>query len=104
MSPFLNLEILCDNPDAAKLREMGIQNTENEEYRIGFIRLDDIVAIYPRHVADEGTVISLKNGDTIVTTINTHDLWTLLNGWENEKRGFAEDIVAEFVSGLLQRQ
>lgn len=31
MSPFLNLEILCDNPDAAKLRDMNITTVNSEE-------------------------------------------------------------------------
>lgn len=104
MSPFLNLEILCDNPDAAKLRDMGIENPENNEYRLGFVRLDDISAIYPRHIADEGTVINLRNGETIVTTIDTRDLWTLLNDWENEKRDNLEYSLEDIIGKLFRSE
>ena len=102
MSPFLNLEILCDNPDAAKLRDMNITTVNREEYRLGFVRLDDITAIYPRHIAEEGTIINLRNGETIVTTINTHDLWTLLNDWESEKRNNLEYSLEDIITKLIR--
>jgi len=76
MNDFVMIPVLVESDTSEVLRDLGIKQDEELEFRAGWYRKSAIIGIYP---ATQGeTNVELSNGTTITTNIPIKQVLTLL--------------------------